>query len=153
MELKSESIHSIEIVWKQTNWDLNDFHTGFLVLVQLKITYLLYNHINESCYMHFEGLLYGSRRKSLSWRLNAIIIFDDYLSAMLLMRHKISCWMNLQFKLQSCTVLTMCSQQNNKCQSEQQTNHFWGSYLVLKLNSSCYTEHVQPRQIYAKYGH
>ena len=49
----------------KTNWDLNDFHTGFLVLVQLKIIYLLYKHINESCYMHFQGLLYGSRRKSV----------------------------------------------------------------------------------------
>ena len=47
------------------------------------------------------------------------------------------------------TVLTMCSHENDNSQSEQQTNHFSGSYLVSKLNSSCYTENVQPRQIYA----
>ena len=43
----------------------------------------------------------------------------------------------------------MCSHQNNDSQSEQQTIHFWGSYLVSKLNFSCYTEHELPRQIYA----
>ena len=50
-------------------------------------------------------------------------------SAMLLIRHNISCAINLPFKFQSCTVLTVCSHQNDNGQSEQQTIHFWGSFL------------------------
>ena len=41
-------------------------------------------------------------------------------------------------------------QPSEQRQSEWTANDsFWGSYLVSKLNSSCYTEHELPRQIYA----
>ena len=128
----------------KTNWDLNDFHTGFLVLVQLKIIYLLYKHINESCYMHFQGLLYGSRRKSLWWRLNAIKIFDDYFAAVSyfsVSHHAAMLLMRQNFLLDESTIQTPKLYSTHHVQpTEQQMSEWTANESFLRLLSCAEVE-------------
>ena len=139
----------------KTNWDLNDFQRGFLLLVQLKIIYFVPKrkrkllHAFSRITVRLTGrkpVMLAAEANENTWRLfcGSLICFSvaSFSDAFNKTQHFLCDKSTFQIpKLHS----THRVQPSERQRSEWTANDsFLRLLFASKLNSSCYTEHVQP---------
>ena len=139
----------------KTNWDLNDFQRGFLLLVQLKIIYFIPKrkrkllHAFSRITVRLTGrkpVVLAAEANENTWRLfcGSLICFSvaSFSDAFNKTQHFLCDKSTFQIpKLYS----THRVQPSERQRSEWTANDpFLRLLFASKFNSSCYTEHVQP---------
>ena len=162
VEPKSESIHSTEIIWKQSKltetWMV--FNADFFSWFNLRLYIFIPKHKQKLLHAFSRITVRLTGRKPVmlaaeanedTWRLfcGSLICFSvaSFSDAFNKTQHFLCDKSTFQIpKLNS----THRVQQSERQRSEWTANDsFLRLLFASKLNSSCYTEHVQPRQIYA----